>query len=74
VNGSGDNLVEQSRPLLQAEDIREATGGNSGLLEARDYGYFVVAMPNYWERTEISSYLRNLMSRKQKKILHNWQS
>ncbi len=30
VNGSGDNLVEQSRPLLQVEDIREATGGDCG--------------------------------------------
>ncbi|RKF06993.1 type IV secretory system conjugative DNA transfer family protein [Oceaniradius stylonematis] len=44
VNGSGDNLSEQSRPLLQVEDIRRATGGETALLEARDLGYFVVSM------------------------------
>jgi type IV secretory pathway TraG/TraD family ATPase VirD4 len=42
VAGSGDNLVEQARPLLQAEDIRALTGGELGLLEARDSGFFSV--------------------------------
>ncbi|MCB1499018.1 MAG: TraM recognition domain-containing protein [Bauldia sp.] len=60
VNGSGDNLSEQSRPLLQVEDIRAATGGETGLLEARDLGYFTVAMPNFWERPELSDYLRDV--------------
>ena len=59
VNGSGDNLIEQSRPLLQVEDIRAATGGDMGLLEARDQGYFTVEMPNFWERLELSGMLRN---------------
>lgn len=60
VNGSGDNLSEQSRPLLQVEDIRAATGGQSALLESRDYGYFTVGMPNFWERAELASYLRDV--------------
>ena len=60
VNGSGDGLVEQSRPLLQVEDIRAATGGESGLLESRDHGYFTVDMPNFWERPEMSGYLRDV--------------
>ncbi len=59
VNGSGDNLSEQSRPLLQVEDIRAATGGESALLESRDHGYFVVETPNFWERQEMSGMLRN---------------
>jgi type IV secretion system protein VirD4 len=60
VNGSGDNLSEQSRPLLQVEDIRAATGGETGLLESRDSGYFVVDMPNFWERPEMSGLLRDV--------------
>ncbi len=60
VNGSGDSLSEQSRPLLQVEDIRAATGGDSALLEARDQGYFTVNMPNFWERPELSGYLRDV--------------
>jgi type IV secretion system protein VirD4 len=60
VNGSGDNLSEQSRPLLQVEDIRIATGGETALLESRDEGYFTVKVPNFWERTELSNYLRNV--------------
>jgi type IV secretion system protein VirD4 len=64
VNGSGDNLIEQARPLLQVEDIREATGGEFGLLEARDQGYFTVEMPNFWERPELSRMLRDV---------RNWQ-
>lgn len=60
VNGSGDNLSEQSRPLLQVEDIRAATGGETGLLESRDLGYFTVEMPNFWERQELSGYLRDV--------------
>lgn len=60
VNGSGDNLAEQSRPLLQVEDIRVATGGDTGLLESRDGGYFTVDMPNFWERPEMDGYLRDV--------------
>lgn len=60
VNGSGDNLSEQSRPLLQVEDIRAATGGESALLESRDLGYFVVDVPNFWERAELTGHLRNI--------------
>lgn len=60
VNGSGDSLSEQSRPLLQVEDIRAATGGDTALLESRDQGYFVVDMPNFWERPELSGYLRDV--------------
>ncbi|WP_421993937.1 type IV secretory system conjugative DNA transfer family protein [Roseococcus sp.] len=63
VNGSGDNLVEQSRPVLQVEDIRKATGGETGLLEARDSGFFTVDMPNFWERAELSGYLRDVRQR-----------
>jgi type IV secretion system protein VirD4 len=60
VNGSGDNLAEQARPLLQVEDIREATGGESALLESRDLGFFTVDLPNFWERPELSGYLRDV--------------
>ena len=60
VNGSGDSLSEQARPLLQVEDIRAATGGETGLLESRDHGYFTVDMPSFWERTELSGYLRDV--------------
>ncbi|SEL41044.1 type IV secretory system conjugative DNA transfer family protein [Xaviernesmea oryzae] len=60
VPGSGDNLVEQSRPLLQVEDIREVTGGETGLLESRDFGFFTVSMPNFWERREVSGLLRDV--------------
>lgn len=60
VNGSGDSLSEHSRPLLQVEDIRIATGGETALLESRDRGYFTVDMPNFWERPEMSNYLRDV--------------
>ena len=60
VAGSGDNLVEQSRPLLQVEDIREATGGTSGLLDSRDHGFFTVEMPEFWMRPEMSALLRDV--------------
>jgi type IV secretion system protein VirD4 len=60
VNGSGDNLSEQSRPLLQVEDIRIATGGETALLESRDLGYFIVDVPNFWERPEMNGYLRDV--------------
>lgn len=60
VNASGDSLSEQSRPLLQVEDVRAATGGETALLESRDQGYFVVDMPNFWERPELSGYLRDV--------------
>lgn len=69
VNGSGDNLVEQSRPLLQVEDIREATGGDCGLLDARDSGFFVVDMPEFWERPEMAGLLRDVRQRPDK---HGW--
>jgi len=60
VNGSGDNLSEQSRPLLQVEDIRAATGGEQALLESRDHGFFVVDVPYFWERSEMAGYLRDV--------------
>ena len=60
VNGSGDSLVEQSRPLLQVEDVRVATGGETALLDARDEGFFTVDVPNFWDRTELSGYLRDV--------------
>lgn len=62
VAGSGDNLVEQARPLLQVEDIREATGGETGLLDARDLGFFTVDMPEFWERPEMGGLLRDVRS------------
>jgi len=60
VNGSGDNLSEQSRPLLQVEDVRQATGGESALLESRDWGFYTVDLPNFWERPEMSGMLRDV--------------
>lgn len=69
VNGSGDGLSEQSRPLLQVEDIREATGGDHALLDARDSGFFVVDAPNFWERPELSGYLRDV---RQKSDKYSW--
>lgn len=59
VNGSGDNLAEQARPVLQVEDIRRVTGGEMGLLESRDHGFFTVEVPNFWERRELSGMLRD---------------
>lgn len=59
VNGSGDSLVEQSRPLLQVENIRAATGGETGLLESRDHGFFKVEMRVFWTRAEMLCQLRN---------------
>jgi type IV secretion system protein VirD4 len=46
--------------LLQAEDIRALTGGELGLLEARDSGFFSVEMPEFWHRPELSGYLRDV--------------
>lgn len=66
VNGSGDNLVEQARALLQVEDIREATGGSKALLESRDQGFFTVEMPNFWERPDLSLLLRDVRERPDK--------
>lgn len=66
VNGSGDNLSEQARPLLQVEDIRHATGGDTALLESRDQGYFVVDMPNFWDRPEMSGMLRDVREKPDK--------
>lgn len=66
VNGSGDSLAEQSRPLLQVEDIRAATGGETGLLESRDHGFFTVALPNFWERPEMAGFLRDMREKPDK--------
>ena len=66
VSGSGDSLSEQSRPLLQVEDIRRATGGETALLESRDLGYFIVDMPNFWERPEMHGYLRDVRQKPDK--------
>lgn len=66
VAGSGDNLVEQARPLLQVEDVREATGGETGLLDARDHGFFTVEMPNFWERPDMQGMLRDVRLRPDK--------
>jgi type IV secretion system protein VirD4 len=66
VNGSGDNLSEQSRPLLQVEDIRAATGGETGLLDARDHGFFTVDMPEFWQRPEMQGALRDVRERPDK--------
>lgn len=66
VNGSGDNLVEQARPLLQVEDIRAATGGENALLESRDHGFFTVDVPNFWERPEMSGLLRDVRQKPDK--------
>src|SRR5690606_2609968 len=63
VNGSGDTLVEQSRPLLQVEDIREATGGDKGLLDARDQGFYIVDMRECWQRQELAKLLRDTRQR-----------
>lgn len=71
VNGSGDGLSEQARPLLQVEDIREATGGENALLDARDSGFFVVDAPNFWDRPELSRYLRDVRA---KPAPHGWLS
>lgn len=60
VAGSGDNLSEQARPLLQVEDIRAATGGDNALLESRDTGFFVVDVPNFWERADMDGLLRDV--------------
>lgn len=69
VNGSGDNLSEQSRPLLQVENIRAATGGEKALLESRDHGCFTVDVPNFWERPEMAGYLRDV---RQKPAKYRW--
>jgi type IV secretion system protein VirD4 len=66
VNGSGDNLVEQARPLLQVEDIRAMTGGDNALLESRDQGFFSVDMPNFWERPELAGLLRDVTQKPDK--------
>lgn len=66
VNGSGDNLSEQARPLLQVEDIRIATGGETALLESRDHGFFTVDVPEFWHRPELSGFLRDVRQRPDK--------
>ena len=66
VAGSGDTLSEQSRPLLQVEDTRRLTGGETALLESRDAGFFEVALPNFWERPELRGRLRDVRTRPDK--------
>lgn len=66
VSGSGDTLVEQARPVLQVEDVRAATGGEKGLLDARDWGFFTVEMPSFWERPEMSGMLRDVRKKPDK--------
>lgn len=66
VNGSGDTLVEQSRPLLQVEDIRTATGGDKSLLDARDEGFYAIDMPEFWHRPEMSGLLRDVRQKPDK--------
>ncbi|WP_245283095.1 FAD-dependent oxidoreductase [Aureimonas altamirensis] len=58
VNGSGDSLVEQSRPQLHVEDIRAATGGETGLLDSPDNGFYTVETPKFFHRPELSHFLR----------------
>lgn len=60
VNGSGDNLVEQARPLLQVQDVRRATSDNASLLDARDSGFFMLDAPEFWARQELSMSLRSI--------------
>lgn len=69
VHGFGDRISEQSRALLQVENICTETGGESALLESRDLGYFVVNMPNFWERPEVDGYLRNVC---EKPVRYEW--
>ena len=59
-------IIEQSRPLLQVENIRDATGGDMELLEARDQGYLTVEMPNFWDRAELSNLLRDVLKKPDK--------
>lgn len=63
VNGSGDNLIEQARPLLQVEDIRRATGGETSLLDTRDWGFFAVEAREFWTRPELSDSLRSIQAK-----------
>ncbi|WP_449411284.1 type IV secretory system conjugative DNA transfer family protein [Methylobacterium komagatae] len=60
VNGAGDNLNEQARPMLQVEDIRRCTSGEKSLLISRDYGYFEVATPEFWTRPEVRNVIRKI--------------
>ena len=48
------------------EDIREATGGETALLESRDQGFFVVDMPSFWERSEMNGMLRDVREKPDK--------
>jgi type IV secretion system protein VirD4 len=66
VNGAGDSLFEQSRPLLQVEDIRAVTGGDKGLLEARDSGFYGVDMPEFWRRPELSGMIHDVREKPDK--------
>lgn len=40
--------------------LRALTGGELGLLECRDFGFYSVAMPEFWERPEMSGMLRDV--------------
>jgi type IV secretion system protein VirD4 len=63
VAGSGDNLVEQARPLLQVEDVRQATSGETALLDSRDWGFFTVETPQFWERGEMACLVRDVRAK-----------
>ncbi len=63
VNGSGDNLGEQVRPLLQVEDVRALTAGEQALLHCRDVGFFRVDVPEFWRRPEMSGLPRDVRQR-----------
>ena len=54
------------KPQAVGEDIRAATGFESGLLESRDHGYFTVDLPNFWEREEMSGLLRDVRAKPDK--------
>jgi type IV secretion system protein VirD4 len=55
-------MPAELRPLCGnfIADIRQATGGEHGLLASRDHGFFTVAVPNFWERPELSRYFREV--------------
>lgn len=48
VDGSGGNLIEQARPMLQFDDILHATGGDTDILDAHDSGFFVFRTGHFY--------------------------
>lgn len=63
-------LSERVRPLLQVEDIRAATGGETALLDSHDLGFFTVDTPNFWDRPEMSGCLRDVRLKPDKYAHH----